>query len=94
MRDTEATDLPERNLPSGKSDGSHAIVSLTTIPTIAVVCASLHVAKNLFLPLALGMLFAFILTPVVNALRRRGLRDLPAVVLTVQTAPPRSRPSC
>jgi predicted PurR-regulated permease PerM len=63
-----------------------SIVSLTTLATIVVVCVILYVAKDLFLPLALGMLFAFILTPVVNFLRRRGLRDTPAVVLTVLAA--------
>jgi predicted PurR-regulated permease PerM len=86
MRETEGTATPGRDQPEGDTEGGHAIVSLTTLATITVVCAILYVGKDLFLPLALGMLFAFILTPVVNALRRRGLRDLPAVVLTVMTA--------
>ena len=60
-----------------------SVASLTTLATITVVCAILYIAKDLFLPLALGMLVAFILSPVVNALRRRGLRDMPAVILTV-----------
>ncbi|MEG4320007.1 AI-2E family transporter, partial [Microcoleus sp. Aus8_D3] len=64
----------------------HAVVSLTTLATIIVVVGILYIAKDLFLPLTLGMLFAFILNPVVNALRNRGLRDLPAVVLTVMIA--------
>lgn len=86
MRETEATATPGRDRLEDAREGGHAIVSLTTLATMTVVCAILYVAKDLFLPLALGMLFAFILTPVVNALRRRGLRDLPAVVLTVLTA--------
>ncbi|MCU0826836.1 MAG: AI-2E family transporter [Tabrizicola sp.] len=61
----------------------HSIVSLTTLATVVVVCVILYVAKDLFLPLALGMLVAFVLTPVVTFLRRRGLRDTPAVILTV-----------
>jgi predicted PurR-regulated permease PerM len=64
----------------------HSVVTLTTLATIVVVCGILYVAKDLFLPLALGMLFAFILNPVVNALRRHGLRDMPAVILTVLSA--------
>ena len=60
-----------------------SVASLTTLATITAVCAILYIAKDLFLPLALGMLVAFILSPVVNALRRRGLRDMPAVILTV-----------
>ena len=64
----------------------HSIVSLTALAVITSVCIILAVGKELFLPLALGMLFAFILTPVVNALRRLGLGDRTAVVLTVIAA--------
>ena len=64
----------------------HSIVSLTALAVITAVCVILAVGKELFLPLALGMLFAFILTPVVNALRRLGLGDTTAVVLTVTAA--------
>jgi len=70
-------------VPAGQGG---AIVSLTTLATITVVCAILYVAKDLFLPLVLGMLFAFILTPAVNALRRLGLRDMTAVIITVAAA--------
>ncbi len=69
-----------------KDDGGSSIVSLTTMATITVVCAILIVAKDLFLPLALAMLMAFVLTPVVNFLRRRGMRDTPAVLVTVTAA--------
>ena len=65
---------------------SHSTVSLTTLATIVVVCAILFIAKDLFLPLALGMLIAFILTPVVNLLRARGLSDMVSVILTVLIA--------
>jgi predicted PurR-regulated permease PerM len=86
MPDQQADDLPmprssrsdELFSPTGRS-----VASLTTLATITVVCGILYVAKELFLPLALGMLVAFILSPVVNFLRRRGLRNTPAVVLTV-----------
>jgi predicted PurR-regulated permease PerM len=65
------------------NDTGHSIVSLTTLATTVVVVAILYIARDLFLPLALGMLFAFILAPVVNWLRSRGLRDTPAVIITV-----------
>lgn len=86
--DTTATIWPATswNTQAGHAPESRSIVSLTTLATIVVVCVILYVAKDLFLPLALGMLFAFILTPVVNFLRRRGLRDTPAVILTVLAA--------
>lgn len=68
------------------ADQGRSVVSLTTLATVVVVCTVLYIAKDLFLPLALGMLVAFILTPLVNALRRRGLRDTVAVILTVLAA--------
>lgn len=66
--------------------GGPSIVSLPTLATVVVVCAILIVAKDMFLPLALAMLMAFVLTPVVNFLRCRGLRDTPAVLITVTAA--------
>lgn len=60
-----------------------SIVTPVTLATILGVCAVLYIARDLFLPLALGMLIAFILSPLVNGLRRRGLGDTPAVILTV-----------
>lgn len=53
---------------------------------IVTVVAILAIGEELFLPLAMGMLFAFILTPVVNYLRKWGLGDTTAVVLTVVAA--------
>jgi len=81
----EAADLRRDRIATPENNG-HSIVTLTTLATIVVVCAILYVAKDLFLPLALGMLIAFVLTPVVNALRHRGVRDTPAVILTVLAA--------
>ena len=86
MSETNAPATYGRDRFASDTESGHAIVSLTTLATITVVCGILYVAKDLFLPLALGMLFAFILNPVVNALRKRGLRDLPAVIITVMTA--------
>ncbi len=86
MADNDAVAVPRRDRAASPADSGHSIVTLTTLATIAVVCAILYVAKDLFLPLVLGMLVAFVLTPVVNLLRRRGLRDTPAVVLTVLSA--------
>ena len=86
MPDTDEAATSWRDRTSLPTESGHSIVSLTTLATIVVVCAILYVAKDLFLPLVLGMLLAFILTPVVNALRRRGLRDMPAVLITVVAA--------
>ena len=86
MADTEDIAEPQRDRAGLWAESGHSIVSLTTLATIVIVCAILYMAKDLFLPLALGMLFAFILNPVVNHLRLWGLRDVWAVVLTVMSA--------
>lgn len=86
MSETDETALSGRSRFASQAESGHAVVSLITLATITVVVAILYIAKDLFLPLALGMLFAFILNPVVNALRNYGLRDLPAVILTVVIA--------
>lgn len=86
MQDSDEAAALRRDRLIVPAESGHSIVTLTTLAAITVVCAILYIAKGLFLPLALGMLIAFVLTPVVNALRRRGLRDMPAVVLTVLAA--------
>jgi predicted PurR-regulated permease PerM len=86
MQDSDESAAPRRDRGALWTDSGHSIVTLTTLATIVIVCAILYIAKDLFLPLALGMLFAFILNPVVNALRRMGLRDTPAVIVTVLSA--------
>ena len=86
MAGNDTVAVQRRDRTTSPAESGHSIVTLTTLATITVVCAILYVAKDLFLPLVLGMLIAFVLTPVVNALRRRGLRDTPSVVLTVLLA--------
>jgi predicted PurR-regulated permease PerM len=83
MTETTDAETPRRQPGFAPAEDGHSIVSLTTLATITVVCGILYVAKDLFLPLALGMLFAFILTPLVTRLRAWGLRDTAAVVVTV-----------
>ncbi len=86
MNDTIDADNRRRAPASMVVDDGHSIVSLTTLATVVVVCVILYVAKDLFLPLALGMLFAFILSPLVTKLRSLGMRDMPAVIVTVLSA--------
>ena len=86
MPEIDEAAILRRDRDSAPIESGRSIVTLTTLATITVVCAILYVAKDLFLPLVLGMLIAFVLTPVVNALRRRGLRDTPAVIVTVISA--------
>jgi predicted PurR-regulated permease PerM len=80
---TENGRTPDWGIGSTPQGGSHGIISAGALGVIVVICAILYVARDLFLPLALGMLFAFILAPLVNRLRRLGLPDAPAVLITV-----------
>jgi predicted PurR-regulated permease PerM len=74
-------------LPGGEhTDRKRSVVALPTLAVIVAVCFILYLAQDLFVPLALGMLLAFILTPLVNALRRAGLSDRVAVIVTVVAA--------
>lgn len=48
-----------------------------------LIVAILYFAKHVIIPLALAVLLAFILTPIVVALQRRGLSRIPAVLTVV-----------
>jgi predicted PurR-regulated permease PerM len=50
---------------------------------IMLVTTSLYLAQKILVPLALAILLAFILTPVVDFLHRRGLWRVPSVLLVV-----------
>src|SRR5579875_3669788 len=50
---------------------------------LVLVTACLYWARQVLIPLALAVLLAFILTPAVSALQKRGLGRLPSVLLVV-----------
>ncbi len=49
---------------------------------VVIFVATLYVARDILVPLALGGLFAFLLAPLVNRLQRLGLPNIYAVILT------------
>jgi predicted PurR-regulated permease PerM len=51
--------------------------------TLVLIIACLYWAKAVLVPIALGVLFTFLLNPVVSALHSRGLRRTPAVLVVV-----------
>jgi len=53
---------------------------------IALVVAALYWMQAVLIPLAITVLLTFLLSPVVGALERRGLRHVPAVLVTVVLA--------
>lgn len=50
---------------------------------LVLVTACLYWARQVLIPVALAVLLAFVLTPAVSALQRRGLGRLPSVILVV-----------
>jgi predicted PurR-regulated permease PerM len=61
-------------------------ISVSTFATIAVVAGVLHFGKDVFLPLAIAVLIAFALSPLVSALRNRGLPMIASVLTVVSVA--------
>jgi predicted PurR-regulated permease PerM len=57
------------------------ILTLTVVGISSV--AVLYWAQSIFIPIVLGAFLTFLLSPIVSALGRRGLRRAPAVILTV-----------
>ena len=55
---------------------------LAGLITAGLLMAFLYLAKTVVIPLAVAVMLAFVLTPVVTWLERRGLGRLPSVVLT------------
>jgi predicted PurR-regulated permease PerM len=61
-------------------------ISLPRLATIAGVAAVLFLAQEVFLPLAIAMLITFALSPLVSALRKRGVPVIAAVLGVVFVA--------
>ena len=59
---------------------------LTVLIGVALVLGFLYVAKVVVIPVALAILFTFLLAPLVNALQRRWVSRVPAVVLVTLLA--------
>ncbi|MEO8076109.1 MAG: AI-2E family transporter [Acidobacteriota bacterium] len=65
---------------------SPEIRSLLRLAVGAIVVAALFVAQDVLIPLILAVMLSFVLSPLVNLLRRIGLSRAPAVVLSVVMA--------
>ena len=58
----------------------------TTLIGVVIVVGILYFARVVLIPLALAVLFAFLLGPLVMWLRHRGIRRLPSVLIVVHLA--------
>ena len=66
--------------------GSAARITIGQLTAVVGVAAVLFVAQDVFVPLAIAMLITFALSPLVTALRRRGLPLLWSVLIVVAFA--------
>jgi predicted PurR-regulated permease PerM len=58
----------------------------TPLLTVVLVVAVLYFAREIFIPVALAVLFSFLLAPLVTRLRRWGLWRVPSVLIVVTFA--------
>src|SRR5690348_14620396 len=58
----------------------------TTLISVVIVVAILYFARVVLIPLALAVLFAFLLAPLVMRLRRWGIWRIPSVLIVVLLA--------
>ncbi|AZL58548.1 AI-2E family transporter [Tabrizicola piscis] len=82
--------MAEVGLPASSVESAHAIVARrvnwATAISICLAAAILHFGSEVFLPLAIATLIAFALSPLISALRRRGMPRILAVLTTVAVA--------
>ncbi len=58
------------------------IAAVAQLLAVVLTVTALFFAKDVFIPLALGLLLSFLLSPIVNRLQRSGVPNVIAVVLT------------
>src|SRR5918996_3955376 len=75
-----------RREPTTLAVGARKLPLLYVLASLALVVACLYWAKAVLIPVALAMVFTFLLNPVANMLQRRGLPRTPAVLLGVLLA--------
>ncbi|NND99583.1 MAG: AI-2E family transporter [Pirellulaceae bacterium] len=72
-------------MPKPKSDLA-TLAAVAQLLAVVATVAALFFAKDVLIPLALGLLLSFLLSPVVNRLQRFGIPNVLAVVMTALIA--------
>ena len=72
--------------PTVRPASSAELKALVAIAVGAIVVAALYIAQDAFIPITLAVLLAFVLSPLVDALRKIGLWPAAAVGLSVLVA--------
>ncbi len=78
--------LNGQNISPNKLPWQRALVTLSTVVTLAFVLAMLYWAQTVFIPLAMAVFFAFVLNPLVLILERRRLGRTASVLIVVTVA--------
>lgn len=65
------------------SEWQRSLTTLTAVVVTAIVIVGLYLTRSIIIPVAFAVFAAFVLTPVVARLQRRGLGRTTAVVLTL-----------
>ena len=72
--------------PSVPAASSPELRTLVAVAVSAIVVATLYIAQDVLIPITLAVLLSFVLSPLVDFLRRSGLWPAPAVGLSVLVA--------
>ena len=69
-----------------RSSDLATIAAVAQLLALVLIVTALYFARDVFIPLALGLLLSFLLSPVVNRLQRIGVSNIIAVVTTATLA--------
>ena len=75
--------MPAAPVPRSTASQTEKIATLVSILIILIVVAVLYFAKEVFVPLALALLFSFLLAPLVTRFERWRVPRVPATLLSV-----------
>ena len=78
--------MAEPALPTTNTDWRRPVAIAAGLVTFTILVTTAYVGRTILIPIALGMLIAFILTPVVKWIERRGLGRTPAVLSAIGVA--------
>lgn len=89
MIDPQDDEQPRRRIrPRGdaRTNLIRHLRPITTLGFVVLLIASLYWAQEILIPVALAILLAFLLSPLVTLLERRGLPQAPAIIMVVLLA--------
>ncbi|TWT91504.1 AI-2E family transporter [Stieleria varia] len=72
-------------MPRTKADLA-TLTAVAQLLAVVLIVAALFFARDVFIPLALGLLLSFLLSPIVNRLQNHGIPNVMAVVATAALA--------